>query len=271
MATIIDRSARYPGERSIRAYKRMFLMTTAVIAILMFREGLVVSSLCFNRVHLDFEFVGTEIVVAIVGFLACCYQIKRMDEYERERKAWRKGSLGEYAVAAELAALPSSFFVMNDLRTPFGSMDHLVVGPTGIFAIETKNWRGVVTADGEGELLSNAMPTSQPVVNRFLRRITTVRDRMMGLTRRSLSIQGILVFPKARVDMSFGMTQNVHCVSDDWLCKRIEDPMFSKKLSRPDVWRIVQALKHIAGVEPESSATSLPAPAFAGARIAATS
>jgi len=270
MATIIDGAARYPTERSIRAYKRMFLTTMGVFGVLTFYQGMIVSSLCLNRAHLDFDFFATEAVILLIAFLACRHQVRRMNEYERERTAWRKGSLGEYAVAAELAALPSSFFVMNDFRTPFGNIDHLVVGPTGIFAIETKNWRGVITADGQGELLANARPTSQPTVRRFFRRIMTVRDQMTALTHRDLTIEGILVFPKARLDMPLGATQNVHCVTDDWLCKCIEDPTLSKALSRPDVWRLVQAFKHVAGKKPEFSTTSLPQPAFATG-VAATS
>ena len=58
---------------------------------------------------------------------------------------WRKGALGEYEVGAELERLPDDYLVFNDINTEeFGNFDHIVVGPKGIFAIETKNWSGLI-------------------------------------------------------------------------------------------------------------------------------
>lgn len=53
-----------------------------------------------------------------------------------------KGSEGEGAVETELEKLPQGFFIFHDISTGRGNVDHLVVGPTGIFTIETKRWKG---------------------------------------------------------------------------------------------------------------------------------
>ncbi|MGA9160638.1 MAG: nuclease-related domain-containing protein [Actinomycetota bacterium] len=54
----------------------------------------------------------------------------------------RSGILGEQAVADALAGLPSSYWVLHGVSTGHGDVDHVVIGPTGVFAIETKAWQG---------------------------------------------------------------------------------------------------------------------------------
>lgn len=59
-------------------------------------------------------------------------------------KSWNKGIKGEYIVAECLNQLPKGYFVFNDVKFPgsYGNLDHVVVGPTGIYVIETKNYNG---------------------------------------------------------------------------------------------------------------------------------
>jgi hypothetical protein len=52
------------------------------------------------------------------------------------------GILGEQAVADALAALPSSYWVLHGIHTGHGDVDHIVIGPAGVFALETKAWEG---------------------------------------------------------------------------------------------------------------------------------
>ena len=65
--------------------------------------------------------------------------------------ARQKGKRGEMRVATILAELPNEYTVLNDmvLRTEKGTtqIDHVVVSKYGIFAIETKNYRGEIYGD----------------------------------------------------------------------------------------------------------------------------
>jgi Nuclease-related domain len=54
----------------------------------------------------------------------------------------RTGILGEEVVADVLAGLPSSYWVLHGVWTGHGDVDHVVIGPTGVFALETKAWEG---------------------------------------------------------------------------------------------------------------------------------
>lgn len=69
----------------------------------------------------------------------------------------RKGILGEQAVADTLTELPSSYWVVHGVATGRGDVDHVVIGPTGIFAIETKAWEGTFYRN-RGQLYCNGQP-----------------------------------------------------------------------------------------------------------------
>lgn len=68
----------------------------------------------------------------------------------RSWRNWRKGIDGEKRVASSLQSLDDSFRALHGLiiDIEYGDIDHLVIGPPGIFAIETKNWTGKVKYDG---------------------------------------------------------------------------------------------------------------------------
>src|SRR5690349_8886179 len=65
----------------------------------------------------------------------------------RRAELFERGAEGERLVAAVLAQLPPEWFVLNDLHWPDrdrANIDHVVVGPTGVFVIDAKNWSGSV-------------------------------------------------------------------------------------------------------------------------------
>ena len=65
---------------------------------------------------------------------------------------WAKGIEGERRASAFLEPLLDAGFVILDNRLIPGihaDIDHLVIGPTGVFPIETKNWNGKVEIHGD--------------------------------------------------------------------------------------------------------------------------
>jgi hypothetical protein len=69
----------------------------------------------------------------------------------------RRGISGEEAVADALAGLPSSYWVLHGVSTGHGDVDHVVIGPTGVFALETKAWDGTFYRS-RGQLYCNGKP-----------------------------------------------------------------------------------------------------------------
>jgi hypothetical protein len=213
-------------------------------------EGLIVASL-FSGLHLSaWVKLAAQFLGAITVWRLCVAQNRRIDRYERERQNWKTGAEGECTVALALTRLSTEFVVFHDFDTRRGNFDHLVIGPTGVFAIETKNWRGTIGADGLGELTQNGAPSSQAHVKQFARRIMAVREQAIALTGREMFIQGIMVFPKARVEAGFGSTRSVHCVRDKRLCAYIEDRKFRRELTTDEIALFTRAFRGIAGMDP---------------------
>jgi hypothetical protein len=72
-----------------------------------------------------------------------------------ETLAWQRGAAGERHVARLLEPLVQQGWGVNhDLRIPgsTANIDHVVVGPPGIFAIDTKNYRGRLRLSRDGLL-----------------------------------------------------------------------------------------------------------------------
>lgn len=69
--------------------------------------------------------------------------------FKKQAKAWDAGSVGEARAARKLDLLKKyGFTTLHDVLLEPGkkwNLDHLVVGPAGIFFVDAKNWRGTIT------------------------------------------------------------------------------------------------------------------------------
>ena len=67
--------------------------------------------------------------------------------------AWRRGAQGERRTARLLDRLTrDGYVVFHDLALPgsLANVDHLVIGPTGVFVIDSKQWIGNVRQGADG-------------------------------------------------------------------------------------------------------------------------
>jgi hypothetical protein len=73
---------------------------------------------------------------------------KRAENLERRAEAFARGEAGEVAVARALDALASEGYLRLDDRPWPGrkqaNIDHVLLGPSGLFIIDAKNWTGRV-------------------------------------------------------------------------------------------------------------------------------
>ncbi len=83
----------------------------------------------------------------------------------RRLRSFLKGAEGEEIVARTLSFLPDTHTIFNDLQLQDGgpAFDHIVVAPTGVFVIETKNWSGEITFE-KGQVLYNGNLPSRPPI-----------------------------------------------------------------------------------------------------------
>ena len=83
---------------------------------------------------------GGGLVLVLLGFT-----------FWMDASSTRKGWEGEQRVALELSYLNDEFLLLNDVMLPRGrgNIDHILVGPTGVFVFETKNYSGKYVCYGD--------------------------------------------------------------------------------------------------------------------------
>lgn len=252
MAKVLGESGRYVTEAAVKQRLRTLLIVCINIALLGVIEGLTLSSY-ISLASLPWWINPLLTIGALVGIIALWrWGNKRIDELERRRAALQRGATGENLVAEKLASFPDDFCVINDLTTPFGNLDHVVVGPTGVYVLDAKNWRGVVAPDGKGELLLNGQPTDKPQMRHFVSRIMSIKEKVRALAPGlDPFFQPAFVFTSARVEAKWGSTGSVHCVSDDQLHDYVVNKNFGKRLSAAEVQTIAQAFLGLAHMDRE--------------------
>jgi len=110
--------------------------------------------------------------VAGLLFLALAVAVAAATNYSRDRLGnYLKGARGEEAVARALDRLPADWHVFHGVAlddTPLSTgggadIDHVVVAPHAIFAIETKNWSGAISATRDTLLCDGQPPDRDPL------------------------------------------------------------------------------------------------------------
>ena len=95
----------------------------------------------------------------------------------RHVERYFKGARGEERVAGILQNLPDSYHVFNDFVAGGVHVDHVVTGPAGVFAIETKYWRGPVTIEDGHILIDGQLPSHSPL-SQVLREAALVKETL---------------------------------------------------------------------------------------------
>lgn len=68
---------------------------------------------------------------------------------------WRRGAEGEKWTAKELCKLGPDWRVRHDLQGRYGNVDHVVVGPAGVFLLDSKAWfNGVTSINADGPVVT---------------------------------------------------------------------------------------------------------------------
>jgi hypothetical protein len=129
--------------------------------------------------------------------------------------AWREGAEGERRTARHLDGLADAgFIVFHDRRVPGygGNLDHVAIGPSGVWAIETKSWTGKVEIDGDELLVSGHR--RDKAVDQVFREATAVQIALgEAAMRLGLTVTPVLCLYRARMPFFAKAAQGVRVVS----------------------------------------------------------
>jgi len=249
MAQVFGEPGRNAAEESFKKTRNVLVVAMCAVGAL----GLIVGCAFGGVFPIRHFSVGWLLVITalmcILLWLIGKWATTKIDAIDRQRMSWRKGAVGEALVARTLESLPGEFVVINDVSKRFGNIDHVVIGPTGVYVIDSKNWKGTVKADGRGELLVNGQPPSKPAIKMMLGGVMDFQSKLKALTEKDYFVRGLLVFPMAYVEANFGSTRQIHCLRDERLVDYLGDQTFARKLSVTDVELIKTATLQMAGMD----------------------
>lgn len=119
-------------------------------------------------------------------------------------KTYKSGLTGERAVVYNISdKLGSNYSLFNDIllkdRKRSGNIDHIIVGPTGIFVIETKNNKGTVAYDGYHWKGVRGNPSQQAMSNTF--RIKDVLKNCEVFKEKALYVNAVVLFTNSKINL----------------------------------------------------------------------
>lgn len=246
-------NARFDTQRRNLRLCTVILLVLAVLALLL---PLVTDLACWPGLLLG--------ALALVSGLGLAHFEGRFRANRALRGQLRAGLRGQNLTAKILAVLDDDYYLLNNLKLPdrADDVDHLVVGPNGVFALETKNHRGrIYCRNGQwyqakvsrkGRLQPEEPirdPTQQLKRNvDYLRSCINNTDRELS-RRTGLWIEGAAVFthPSVRVELPPHIRDTLPfpAVQVEELPAHILSHVPRRPYSKGDVRRLVSLFAHL--------------------------
>ena len=143
---------------------------------------------------------------------------ERLLDVRSDERNWRKGAEGEEEVGRRLAKLPTDrWAVVHDLTigTRGANLDHLVVGPPGVFTLNTKHLTGKVTLYRRALLQNGHKTRYLPEARREAER---VQQRLTDALGRPVHVWPIIVLMGCELDEK-ERPDDVSVIGRRWLPK----------------------------------------------------
>lgn len=141
------------------------------------------------------------VIVLVVLFKLVLSSVEKKAKHVKKRaKDAVRGAAAEVKVAEALGGLPEGFVSFHDLAFPGFNIDHVLVGPAGIFVIETKSHRGKVTAEGDRLILNGSTPEKN-FINQAWSQTYQLREHLKKSTGKEYQVKPILCFTSAFVQI----------------------------------------------------------------------
>ena len=161
-------------------------------------------------------------------------------------RRWRwasEGAKGEFETAVLLARLPAEFTVFNDIPLNGFNVDHVIVGPSGVWAIETKSHAGFVDVSAFGVRVNGRLMYRDPC-RQARRNAAEIGDLVESAIGVRYWVEALVCFPRANVSPLPAPGQSP-VIGSEGLLTRIRSG--STRLSPPVCARIADVLCAIQG------------------------
>ena len=201
------RLARHRAKVRLRRTRILLLGGSAIV-------GGIVVGLLGPSVHRTIGFFGWSVAAA-----AALWTASELWSVPAEIRAWRSGALGEERTAKALSELEAEGFVVLHDRRKAGSsanIDHVVVGPTGVFIVETKSYSGPLSIQGDDVYVGGRRRTD--IVHQAKTEAEVVRT-ILEIAGEKLPVTPILCVHRAELPLLRAEVQGIRVVNDRGLIR----------------------------------------------------
>ncbi|MEE9396452.1 MAG: nuclease-related domain-containing protein [Methylococcales bacterium] len=189
---------RNPGQSVEERYNTLFydkILTPAVFVMVF------VILAFFEWTSYLREIPRNPVLYTVMALLAVIYFAVQVYRYLPELRQLRLGQDGEKAVGQYLERLrESGYQVFHDIISQDGNIDHVLIGPAGVFTIETKTWskpvrgKAVITFDGE-RIFANGYELERDPVGQAKAQAAWLKDQLSESTGKEFKVRPVIVFP----------------------------------------------------------------------------
>lgn len=157
------------------------------------------------------------VIFSVVALFVLAYTVRKIVFARRKLKTLRMARDGEMIVGQFLEGLrENGHRVLHDIVGENFNIDHLLVGPKGVFTVETKTMskptkgKPEIDYDGAQILMNGFKPDRDPVVQAKAQAYW-IKELIKELTGKSITVRPVVVYP-------------------GWFINQ------TQKIGRPDVW-----------------------------------
>ena len=205
-----DPAARAPGQHTRAIVKRLRLRTLFALGVLAVATALLGRTFGLR----DIRFLGSEVGLLVAMFVVLRYVLPLVHRHDR-------GATGEEQVGGLLDGLEGKgWHAIHDASLGNGNVDHILIGPAGVFTVETKSHPGPVrVARIHGATLSQAQAQRKAIA------------RVTGM-----EVEPLIVYSRAWIDRPLARRKGVRVLPARMLARyldrRSETPMSPEQARR---------------------------------------
>ena len=225
MHVVSDATGRSAGQHARAAVIRLRLRTLVTLGVLAVATALLGRTFGLH----DARFLGSEVALLVSMFVISRYVLPLVDRRDR-------GASAEEHVGSLLDELPrEEWHVIHDASVGHGNVDHILIGPAGVYTIETKSHPGPVRVGR--------------IHGATIRQAHAQRDSIERVT--GMDVEPLLVYSRAWVDRPLARRKGVRVLPARMLVGHVSKR--ATTLSPGDVAtahaRLAQALREHARAE----------------------
>jgi hypothetical protein len=216
MHVVSDATGRSAGQHARAAVIRLRLRTLVTLGVLAVATALLGRTFGLH----DLRFLGSEVALLVTMFAISRYVLPLVDRRDR-------GASAEEHVGSLLDELPrQEWHVIHDASVGHGNVDHILIGPAGVYTVETKSHPGPVRVGR--------------VHGATIRQAHAQRDSIERVT--GMAVEPLLVYSRAWVDRPLARRKGVRVLPARMLVGHVSKR--AKTLSPSEVATAHARLEH---------------------------